>query len=120
MGWGLVSAVLLAAASPEARYFDRQVAPLLTRRCLGCHNNDLKNGDISFEDRASLLKGGSRGPAVIPGDPAKSVLIDALRHEGQLQMPPGPQLPAKEIKVLTEWVRRGAIWGTKLRRPPNH
>jgi hypothetical protein len=36
--------------------------------------------------------------------------ILALRHEGELQMPPGRKLPAKEIRILTEWVRRGAVW----------
>ena len=44
------------------------------------------------------------------------MLIDALRHEGQLQMPPGPALPAKEVRVLREWVRRGAVWGVKMQR----
>jgi Planctomycete cytochrome C len=49
-----------------------------------------------------------RGPAIVPGRPEESVLIEALRHEGELQMPPGPKLPRREIRVLTEWIRRGA------------
>ena len=56
-------------ADEPARYFDRKVAPILTRRCLGCHNEELKDGGISFRDRASLLKGGRRGPAIVPGKP---------------------------------------------------
>ncbi len=68
-------------------------------------------GGVSFLDRESLPIGGARGPAVVPGKPKASVTIDALRHEGELQMPPGPKLPAKEMRVLTEWVRRGAVWG---------
>jgi hypothetical protein len=115
----LLSPGALTAASPaEARYFDRRVAPILIRRCLSCHNEELKNGNVSFLDRESLLAGGSRGPAIVPGQPGKSVLIAALRHEGELQMPPGSPLPAKETKILTEWVRRGAPWGTRLRRTP--
>ena len=106
--------VLGAGGSRDARYFDERVAPILTRRCLGCHNAELMNGGVSFTDRASLLKGGQRGPAIVPGRPEASVMIQALRHEGQLQMPPGPVLPGKEVKVLTEWVRRGAVWGLKL------
>jgi hypothetical protein len=113
----LCFASLAAGANHAAdvRFFDTRVAPILTKRCLGCHNQELKNGNISFLDRDSLLKGGSRGPAVVPGKPGASVLIVALRHEGELQMPPGPKLPAKEIAVLTEWIGRGAVWGTKLR-----
>ena len=50
----------------------------------------------------------------MPGKPEASILVVALRHEGELQMPPGPKLPEKEIRILTEWIRRGAIWGTRL------
>ena len=104
----------------NARFFDQRVAPILTRRCLSCHNEELRNGNISFLDRDSLLRGGSRGPAIVPGKPEQSVMIDALKHEGQLQMPPGPPLPAREVKLLTEWVKRGAPWGANLHanRPP--
>ena len=111
----LLSVVTLAvAADREARYFDTRVAPILTRRCLGCHNDQLQNAGISFLDRASLLKGGSRGPAIVPGKPEFSVMIDVLRHDGAVQMPPGPKLPPKDIAILTEWIRRGAVWGSKL------
>jgi hypothetical protein len=95
------------------------VAPILTRRCLGCHNEQLNNGGISFLDRESLLKGGPRGAAIVPGKPEASALIVALRHDSDVQMPPGPKLPRKEIAILTEWIRRGAIWGTTLNPRPN-
>lgn len=111
----LAATVALAADSP-GKYFDKQVAPILTRRCLGCHNQELNNGGISFLDRESLLKGGRRGPAIVPGRPESSVLIRSLAHEGELQMPPGPPLPGKEVKVLTDWIRKGAVWGTKLKQ----
>lgn len=97
------------------RFFDKRVAPILTKRCLACHNDQLKNGDISFLDPDSLLvRRGSRGPAIVPGKPEESLLIDALRHEGEIQMPPGPKLRSKEIRLLTEWIKRGAVWGKKL------
>jgi hypothetical protein len=101
---------LLLASSANQRYFETRVMPILQKRCIACHNNELNNGGISFLDRESLLKGGPRGPAVAPGKPEASMMIVALRHEGELQMPPGPKLPAKEIRVLTEWVRRGAAF----------
>ena len=97
--------------SEQARFFDRRVAPILTKRCLGCHNNDLDDGGISFENRESLLK----KAVVVPLKPEASRLIYAIRHDGDVKMPPGRKLPEKEISVLTEWVRQGAVWGTKLR-----
>jgi hypothetical protein len=110
-----IATAAFARERPE-RFFDARVAPILTKRCLGCHNEHLKNGEISFLDRESLLKGGRRGPAVVPGKPEQSVLVEALRHEGELQMPPGPKLPAKEIKTVTKWIRDGAVWGSSLKR----
>src|SRR4051812_27212233 len=110
-----LAASAFAQRRSDERFFDQRVAPILTRRCLGCHNDWLDNGGVSFLDRESLLRGGARGPAIVPGKPAESVLITALRHDSNLQMPPGPKLPQKEIAVLTEWIRRGATWGTKLK-----
>jgi cytochrome c551/c552 len=106
----------LAANRPDCGecFFDTRVAPILTKRCLACHNQELKNGGISFQDRDSLLTVGSQGPAIVPGKPEASVLIDTLQHNGDIQMPPGPKLPSKEIRILTEWIKRGAVWGTKL------
>jgi hypothetical protein len=105
-------------ARPECAqcFFDTHVAPILTKRCLGCHNGELKNGNISFLDRDSLLADGKRGPAIVPGKPEASVLIDTLRHDGDIQMPPGLKLPSREIATLTEWIKRGAVWGTKLKK----
>jgi len=94
--------------------FSAQAAPILIKRCLGCHNEQLKNGNISFFDRESLLKDGSRGPAIVPGRPEASILIETLRHDGDIQMPPGRKLPVREIMILTEWIKHGAVWDTKL------
>lgn len=112
----LLIAIPALAQEKDIRYFDERVAPILEKRCLPCHNEELKNANISFLDRDSLLSGGTLGPALIPGRPDQSLLIAALRHEGELQMPPGPKLSSKEVAVLTEWIKRGAIWGTKLHK----
>lgn len=104
-----------ARPTKAARFFDARVAPILSKRCLGCHNEELKDGDISFLDRDSLLKGGSRGPALVPGKPEESALIHAVRQDGDIKMPPGSKLSRQEIATLTEWVNRFAPWGEKLR-----
>ena len=116
----IVAGIALTGRPPrdDARFFDDQVAPILTKHCLGCHNHELDDGNISFEDRATLLKERSvGGAAVIPGKPEESPLIRAIRHNGDIRMPPGKKLPSRDITILTEWIRRGAVWGTKLARP---
>jgi Planctomycete cytochrome C len=102
---------LAAGQSSGDLFFDERVEPILGRRCVGCHNDELKDGGISFMDRDSLLKGGGRGPAIVPGKPESSVLIQAVRQEGELQMPPGAKLSAQDIATLTDWIAHGAVWG---------
>jgi hypothetical protein len=109
------------AGNPQvngSKLFDTRIAPILSKRCLGCHNNDLNDGGISFLNRDSLLKGGSHGPAIIPGDVEESVLIQAVRQDGALKMPPGGRLSRGEIKRLVEWIKLGAPWGSKLHAAP--
>ena len=101
-----------------SRWFDTRIAPVLTKRCLGCHNDQLNDGNISFLNRDTLLKGGSHGPTIIPGDPENSVLIQAVKQDGDLKMPPGGRLSRQEIRNLIEWIKLGAPWGTKLHPAP--
>ena len=102
-------------APDPVRFFDQRIAPILTKRCLGCHNQQLNDGGVAFDDRATLLKGGRHGAVIVPGKPEQSFLLDAVRHKGDVRMPPGAPLPPKEIKLLRDWIAAGAVWGTKLK-----
>ena len=66
------------------------------------------------DSRDALLKGGASGPTVVPGKPAESLLIQAVRRAGELQMPPEGELTAEQIAVLEHWVERGAPWTAGL------
>jgi hypothetical protein len=107
--------LLVALGQTDARFFDTKVAPILRKRCLGCHNNELTDGGISFQNPSTLLKGGSRGPAIVPGQPGDSVMIRAIRQQESFSMPPGRKLSAKEVATITKWVQGGAVWGSDLR-----
>ena len=67
-----------------------------------------------------MLAGGSTGPAVVPGNPKESLLVDAINYGETYQMPPKSKLPPEEIATLTEWVQRGAPWGVDDSPHPPH
>src|SRR4051794_3335363 len=74
-----------AGAASPAEFFEKEVRPVLVARCHSCHGNGKKKGGLSLASRAALLKGGDSGPAVVPGKPDASLLIKAIRHDGELK-----------------------------------
>ncbi|MCU1327469.1 MAG: hypothetical protein JWN34_2839 [Bryobacterales bacterium] len=110
-------AVLLAglpiasAADPTpADFFESKVRPVLVSRCFSCHT-DTQQGGLRVDSREALLSGGKRGPALVAGKPAESLLIQAVsQRHATLRMPPGPPLEPQEITNLEQWVRDGAVW----------
>ncbi|MCB1207042.1 MAG: PSD1 domain-containing protein, partial [Verrucomicrobiae bacterium] len=88
----------------------KEVEPILKTRCYECHSHAKKiKGGLVLDSRGGWETGGDSGPAVVPGKPEASLLIQAVSHvEKDLKMPPKNRLPATEIERLTEWVRRGA------------
>ena len=99
-----------AAADEKADFFELRVRPVLVKNCFSCHSAT-KMGGLVMESRDFLLKGGQSGPAVRPGDPDNSLLIQAVRqtHE-RLKMPPSGKLQEMEIADLVAWIRDGAVW----------
>ena len=104
------SAWLAAADSGQAEFFESKVRPLLADNCYACHT-EAKSGGLRLDSRESMLQGGNSGPAIAPGDPEASLLIQAVshRHERLRMLPPG-KLEPHEIGYLIEWVKGGAIW----------
>jgi Planctomycete cytochrome C len=96
----------------SVEYFEKKVRPLLVNNCNICHSAETNSkGGLRVDDRNGLIQGGNRGPAVVPGDPENSILIQAvLQSEDDLKMPPKKRLSAEEIAVLTKWVKDGAAW----------
>src|SRR3954466_10238608 len=100
------------AADPRSpEYFETRVRPVLAANCYDCHSDE-RMGGLRVDSREALLKGGRTGPAIVPGDPDKSLLIEAVRQTGKLKMPKGGQLTPDEVAVLAEWVKAGAPWAT--------
>ncbi len=108
-------APMLWAESPhsaDAEFFEKNVRPVLVEHCFKCHGNGKTKGGLSLASRDGILKGGDSGPALVPGDSAKSLLIQAVRYEGETHMPPKGKLSDRAIADLATWVQRGAPWPT--------
>jgi cytochrome c553 len=120
----LLAAISLVVAAPvvaqdkaitpeQLEFFEKKVRPALVQHCFECHATTAKKvkGGLLLDSRAGLLEGGDNGPAIVPGNPDKSRLIEAIRYTNvDLKMPRGGKLPDAVIADLTAWVKMGAPW----------
>ena len=91
----------------DLSFFAKEVRPILQNNCALCHDSTKRTSGFSVESRESVLAGGNRGPAAEPGKPEQSRLIQAIRFNGELKMPPTGKLADKDIAVLERWVALG-------------
>jgi hypothetical protein len=112
-----ICAILTSVASAESpqdiagiEFFEKNVRPLLAQHCYECHSaksEDEPGGGLLLDSSAGWIQGGESGPALVSKDVSKSLILQAVRYES-LEMPPAGRLPGKSVKILEEWVRRGA------------
>jgi hypothetical protein len=92
-------------------FFEKAVRPLLATRCLECHGAKDPESGLRLDSRSAILAGGENGPAIIPGEPEKSLLITAIHYgDDGPQMPPKGKLTEDQIATLVTWVKGGAPW----------
>jgi cytochrome c len=100
------------AASPE--FYTTKVQPIFQANCYRCHGGMNHRGGLSLMTRESMLKGGHDGSVLVPGDPASSLLVRLIRHEGPANdpkpMPPKlPKISDADIATVEQWVKAGAV-----------
>jgi hypothetical protein len=98
-------------ADDGIEFFEKKIRPVLVEHCYQCHAKDAKKqrGGLLLDSRAGIRKGGDTGPAVVPGKPAESMLLKAVRHaDPELKMPPKGKLPDAIIADLEKWIAMGA------------
>jgi hypothetical protein len=108
-GWLLGAAAPVRAQPGTGDHFEAKVRPVLVDRCIRCHGPEKQQGGLRLDGRAAALAGGDSGPAVVPGDPDASLIVEAVRRDG-LAMPPDRPLDPDSVAALVEWVRQGAPW----------
>ncbi|HEX4613100.1 MAG TPA: PSD1 and planctomycete cytochrome C domain-containing protein [Urbifossiella sp.] len=113
-----LAAPVAAQAPVDEAFFEAKVRPILVQHCQSCHGPDKHKGELRLDTKAGFDKGGETGPSVVPGDPGKSLLAQAIRYDGDLKMPPKGKLPDADIAVLTTWVKGGAPWPAEKATTP--
>ncbi len=102
--------------SEQIDFYEKQVQPLLADNCYQCHSHQAEKikGGFLLDSRPALIKGGESGPAIVSGDPEKSLLIRAVRRvDPDLQMPPKKSLTEEQVATLARWVSLGAPYSER-------
>jgi len=120
----LATAPALALGSDEEDsrdFFEAKIRPVLIERCYSCHSTQAAKakGGLKLDTRAGVREGGNSGPAVVPGKPEESLLLQAIVHEGGVEpMPPKGTLPGPAIADIRRWIERGAYDPRDARAAP--
>jgi hypothetical protein len=114
-GWLVVPAPIVLAQEKtptpaQVEFFEKSVRPILANRCFECHGPDKHKGGLRLDSRATMIEGGSSGPAMTPGNVKESLLVKAIHYDDSPKMPPKGKLTEAEIATLTEWIKQGAPW----------
>jgi hypothetical protein len=100
-----------ARADDAETLFETKIRPVLATTCLPCHGGKKVSNGLRVDSREALLKGGENGPAIVPGHPDKSLLLQAIRRaHAEIKMPPDKKLPNAVIADFAAWVKGGAVW----------
>ena len=102
------------SADDGTNLVETNIRPLLIEHCQKCHGPIKQEAGLRLDSRAAMMTGGEHGPAVVPGKPDKSLLLNAVGHVGDVKMPPNGKLNEKQIQDLEQWVQLGASWPESL------
>ncbi len=100
--------VVKSSAEESPVSYARDVFPFLEEQCLACHDDGFETSELSLADVPAMIKGGRRGPAVVPGKSDESLMIQYLTGERQPQMPPETSIPLDQVAMLRRWIDEGA------------
>ncbi len=106
----LSGAAFSSAVFSGSAWAAENVPALLQQKCGACHGGSSGMSGLKVTARETLLKGGSRGPAIVPGKSSESLLYKAVAHVGDLSMPPTGSLSPNEVSAIKEWIDAGAVW----------
>jgi hypothetical protein len=102
---GAIASSLVRAGEP----LEQRAQQLLSANCEACHGQARMSG-LDVRDIGGILRGGKRGPSVVPGNGSASLLYQAISQTGDLKMPPGKPLSTADVETVRQWIDAGAKW----------
>ncbi|MFN0077101.1 MAG: DUF1553 domain-containing protein [Prosthecobacter sp.] len=114
----LATTSTFAVESDASKLFHEQVAPILVKNCIECHNDVTTKGSLNMETLAEVLKGGEDGPAIVPGKAQESPLYLMIVPESPGDKPEMPKkkaaLTSAETDLIKRWIDMGAAWPQEI------
>ncbi|MGV3755029.1 MAG: DUF1553 domain-containing protein [Verrucomicrobiota bacterium] len=100
-----------AVSAADTEFFEKKIRPVLVAECYECHSGSKIKGGLRLDYRGGWEKGGESGPAIVPGNAAKSLLIQAIQHtHSELKMPKkGAKLSEAIVQDFITWINKGAV-----------
>ena len=98
----------------DEKFFADKIAPILKKNCLTCHNPAKARGGLDLSTHDSTLTGGDKGPVIVRGDPAKSLLVKLIRGPMPKMPQKGTPLSDEEVESIVHWIKDGAVWPKNL------
>jgi Protein of unknown function (DUF1549)/Protein of unknown function (DUF1553)/Planctomycete cytochrome C len=96
----------------QLAFFEKKIRPVLAEHCYKCHSAQAEKlkGGLYLDSKDGMLKGGTSGPAIVPGKPEKSLLVKDLKstNPDEMMPPKGERLSAQVIADFETWIRMGA------------
>ena len=108
---GIVAPQSVMAQSPESfDFFEQSIRPLLIDHCAECHGSETQWNEFRVDLKKAFFEGGASGAVVVPGHPEESLIVTAIRRQGDYPMPPDDPLSDSQIEAIEQWIRDGAPW----------
>lgn len=100
----IATAAVPSAFGADEQFFRQRIAPILERRCLHCHGDSTRKGNLSLSTATAAFKGGDGGPAIVPGKPGESLLLEMISGEKPAMPQKDKPLSMEDVAVIRDWI----------------
>jgi len=104
-------------ATAKEQFFEAKIRPFFAKNCYSCHTSP-PSAALRVDSREAIMKGGKDGVVIVPGHPEQSLLMEVLKYDGKIQMPPKGPVSNEDLASVEQWIRQGATWPNRANVSP--